>query len=680
MKKKLPIITLLYIFAFLSNHANSQNFVWANQLGGTDYDHGRSIAVDAAGNIYTTGEFRGTADFDPGAGIFNLSSPGHYDIFVSKTDASGNFLWAKQMGGSTDDMGYSIATDAGGNVYTTGIFSGTADFDPGAGAFTMTSGGAYSIFVSKLDAAGNFVWAKKLGGTSDYDQSRSIAVDASGNVYITGDFYGTTDFDPGPAVFDLTSSYDLSPDVFISKLDASGNFVWTKQLGGLYNDNAYAITVDGNGNVYTTGNFYGTADFDPGPGIFNMTPIDDANYKNYDIFISKLDASGNFVWAKQLGGPHVTGSSLNDFGYSIAVDAGGNVYTTGYFPGTADFDPGPGVYNLTSSGATDIFISKLDASGSFLWAKQMGGSLVDEAYAITTDASGDVYTTGYFYGTADFDPGSGTYNLSSTGGTSDVDIFVSKLDASGNFVWAGQLSGASYGYALSIAVDATESVYTTGYFGGTADFDPGAGLYNLTSAGADDIFISKLSSSTLPIGLLNFAAIVKDKTTVAISWTTASELNNNYFTVEHSKDAINFEQAAIIKGAGNSNLPSHYQAVDESPYSGTSYYRLKQTDFDGKFKYSNIVQVQLNSMDKDQVTIFPNPAQNVLHVALPFSQSESIAWQVQDGAGKIIKKQTGKLSSSQHALSIDISNLPKGIYYMAIKKGNDTAVKKFIKQ
>ncbi|MEP7230897.1 MAG: SBBP repeat-containing protein [Ginsengibacter sp.] len=680
MKRKLHAITLLWILAFLSNHANSQNFVWAKQMGGTDYDHSRSMAVDAAGNVYTTGEFRGTADFDPGAGIFNLSSPAHYDIFVSKSDASGNFIWAVQMGGSTDDMAYSIAVDGGGNVYTTGIFSGTADFDPGAGIFTMTSGGAYAIFVSKLDAAGNFVWAKKLGGTSNYDQARSIAADASGNVYIAGDFYGTTDFDPGPAIFNLTSGYDLSPDVFISKLDASGNFVWANQLGGISNDDAYAVTVDASGNVYTTGNFYGTADFDPGPGIFNMTPIDDANYKNYDIFISKLDASGNFVWAKQLGGPHVTGSSLNDFGYSIAVDAGGNVYTTGYFPGTADFDPDTGVYNLTSAGATDIFVSKLDPSGNFLWAKQMGGTLVDEAYAITTDASGNVYTTGYFFGTADFDPGSGTYVLSSAGGTADAVIFVSKLDASGNFLWARQMSGASYGYALSIAVDATGSVYTTGYFGGTADFDPGAGMYNLASAGVDDIFISKLSNSTLPIGLLNFTAIAKDKKIVAISWTTTSEINNNYFTVEHSKDAINFEQAAIIKGAGNSNLPSHYQAVDESPYSGTSYYRLKQTDFDGKFKYSNIVQVQLNSMDKDQVTIFPNPAQNVLHVALPFSQSESIAWQVQDGAGKIIKKQTGKLSSSQHALSIDISNLPKGIYYMAIKKGNDTAVKKFIKQ
>ncbi len=680
MKRKLHVIKLLYILAFLSSHANSQNFVWAKQLGGTDYDHGRSIAVDAAGNVYTTGEFRGTADFDPGAGIFNLSSPGHYDIFISKTDASGNFLWAKQMGGSTDDMGYSIATDAGGNVYTTGIFSGTADFDPGTGTFNMTSGGAYAIFVSKLDAAGNFVWAKKLGGTSDYDQSRSIAVDASGNVYITGDFYGTTDFDPGPAVFDLTSAYDLSPDVFISKLDASGNFVWAKQLGGLYNDDAYAITVDGNGNVYTTGNFYGTADFDPGLGIFNMTPIDDANYKNYDIFISKLDASGNFVWAKQLGGPYVTGSSLNDFGYSIAVDAGGNVYTTGYFPGTADFDPGPGVYNLTSVGAVDIFVSKLDASGNFLWAKQMGGTLVDEAYSITIDASGNVYTTGYFFGTADFDPGSGTYDLSSAGGTADADIFVSKLDASGNFLWARQMSGTSYGYALSIAVDATGSVYTTGYFGATADFDPGAGMYNLTSAGVDDIFISKLSNSTLPIGLLNFTAIAKDKKFIAISWTTTSEINNNYFTVEHSKDAIDFEQVAIVKGARNSNLTLHYQAINKSPYPGRSYYRLKQTDFDGKFKYSSIVAVQINSTDKGQVTISPNPAQNVLHVTGSFTQSDFMVWQVQDAAGKIVKQQTGEISGSQYELSIDISNLPKGIYYMVIKKGNDTAAKKFIKQ
>src|SRR5262249_36288313 len=159
-----------------------------------------SIAVDASGNVYTTGYFTGTADFDPDAGVFNLTAAGSFDIFVSKLSASGNFVWAKVMGGGSDDLGQSISVDASGNVCTTGYFTGTADFDPGAGVFNLTAAGYYDIFVSKLDASGNFAWAKAIGGTGG-DEGYSIAIDSSGNVYTTGAFGGTVDFDPNAGVF-----------------------------------------------------------------------------------------------------------------------------------------------------------------------------------------------------------------------------------------------------------------------------------------------------------------------------------------------------------------------------------------------------------------------------------------------------------------------------------------------
>ncbi len=202
--------------------------------------------------------------------------------------------------------------------------------------------------------------------------------------------------------------------------------------------------------------------------------------------MSKLDASGNFVWAKQMG---VTGSSG---GTSITIDGLGNVYTLGGFGGTVDFDPGASTFNLTSAGSNDIFVSKLDISGNFVWAKKMGGNNFDWGTSMVIDGSSNIYTTGKFVGTADFDPGAGIYNLTSSSG--NADIFVSKLDASGNFIWARQMAGAGISNSIgtSIALDGSSNIYTTGYFEATIDFDSGAGTFNLTSMGNDDIFVHKM--------------------------------------------------------------------------------------------------------------------------------------------------------------------------------------------
>ncbi|PHX82007.1 MAG: hypothetical protein CK539_06890, partial [Flavobacteriales bacterium] len=216
MKKKLQKVIFVCALALfgLSNNANAQALQWAKAMGGSSSDFSICIALDGSGNVYTTGYFGGLADFDPGAGVANLTSAGSTDIFISKLDASGNFVWANAMGGIGDDGGYSIALDGSGNVYTTGLFRGTADFDPGAGLANLTSSGTYDIFISKLDASGNFVWAKAMGGTGSESVGGSIALDGSGNVYTAGYFLGTVDFDPGAGLANLTSSGIY--DIFIS--------------------------------------------------------------------------------------------------------------------------------------------------------------------------------------------------------------------------------------------------------------------------------------------------------------------------------------------------------------------------------------------------------------------------------------------------------------------------------
>jgi hypothetical protein len=437
------------------------------------------MALDSSGNIYMTGSFSGTADFDPGPGTFYLTSAGAGDIFVIKTDAQGHFIWARAMGGDTDDIGLSIALDGEGNIYTIGNFTGLADLDPGPGVFGLSSNGLRDFFILKLDTSGSFLWAVGIGGTDD-DRGTSIALQGTGEVYATGAFRATVDFDPGPAVFNLTSSGYC--DIYVLKLDPQGSLVWAKRAGAGTSDRGYAIGLDAAGNSYITGYFQQTVDFDPGPGVYNLTSAG-----NSDIFIWCLSSPGDLVWAKAMGG------ASTDNGNAIALDAAGNIYTTGSFCLTADFDPGTGVYSLTSSGSMDVFVSKLDASGNFIWAKAMGGSLADAGRGLSVNTAQQVYTTGAFYDVADFNPGLGTCYLTSAGMS---DIFVSKLDVLGDFVWAKAMGGdgAKGDEGKSLVLDDKDRVYTVGFFCDTADFDPGKGTYHLTGAGDMDIYVNKTST------------------------------------------------------------------------------------------------------------------------------------------------------------------------------------------
>jgi predicted transcriptional regulator len=275
-------------------------------------------------------------------------------------DSSGNYVWAKSFGGTSNESGSSVAVDSSGNVYTAGYFKSTlVDFDPGSGTANLTPTGGTDVFVSKLDSSGNYVWAKSFGGPMA-DSGRSVAVDSSGNVYTTGTFEGTGDFDPGSGTANLTSNGGT--DVFVSKLDSSGNYVWAKSFGGTHLEYGFSVAVDSSGNVYTTGYFKSTlVDFDPGSGTANLTH-DGTGCAGYaaDVFVSKLDSSGNYGWAKSFGSDDCNAES----GYSVAADSSGNVYTTGTFRSTVDFDPGSGTTNLTSNGGQDVFVLKLDSSGN----------------------------------------------------------------------------------------------------------------------------------------------------------------------------------------------------------------------------------------------------------------------------------------------------------------------------
>ena len=543
MKKATLTLLFVTLLKTTSVIAQSPSLSWAKGMGGPSDDYSYALTVDLSGNVYSTGSFKITADFDPGAGTFNLSSFGGDDIFISKLDASGNFVWAKNIGGTLPDQGFSIAIDALGNIYTTGAFRGTADFDPNAGTFNLTAAAGADIFISKLDASGNFVWAKSIGALSD-DASYAITLDTLGNIYTTGFYEGTVDFDPGVGTFNLVSG--VFADAFILKLDSSGNFVWAKGLSGFAIENGRAIAVDASGNVITMGVFQNTADFDPGAATFNLVAAG-----VYDIYISKLDAYGNFIWAKSMGG------TSYDHGSSMAVDTKDNIYTTGVFQDTSDFDPNSGTFNLIATGnSQDIFISKLDSSGNFEWAKSMGAASGDQGHGVAVDPAGSVYTTGNFNGTVDFDPGSGAFNLVSA----FTDCFISKLDASGNFVWAKSIIGNSAQIGNAITIDALANIYTLGDFQDTADFDPNAGVFNLIAHPNIyyfDVFIQKLSQTGTGINQLSQSTpiqIYPNPSSGIINFICYQNLNKAKIRVYNAYSQIVFESNNINDNTYELNL------------------------------------------------------------------------------------------------------------------------------
>ncbi len=403
-------------------------------------------------------------------------------LIISLTTQAQQFDWMAQIGGTDTDSGDDIAFDNDGNVYMVGVFWATADFNPDPSvAFNLTSAGAQDAYVVKLDSAKNFIWAIKVGGLQQ-DFAYTVDVNDNGEVYVCGRFRVTVDFDPGSGVNNITSAGDH--DIFILKLDTNGNFVWVKTIGSAGADEVENCDLDPNGNILLCGVFSGTVDFDPNGGVQNLTSV-----ATQDAYILKLDASGNYVWAGRFG------SNPGELVYGIKTDALGDVYACGLFYGTIDFDPGAGVSNLAAgNNYSEDFVLKWTSAGAFVWANKMGNpNDSDVAYDLDLDNSGNAIVTGSFNGIADFDPSGATFNLTSAG---SGDIFVAKyLSANGAFVYAKGMGGAQLDQSYAIALDPSENIYVTGFYSVTADFDPGAAVFNLVCAGIGDAFILQLDDA-----------------------------------------------------------------------------------------------------------------------------------------------------------------------------------------
>ena len=482
MKTKVALSILLAFLPILCPKLNAQTFEWGKNLTGSQWQFVRSLAVDEDKNVYTGGMFGGTVDFNPGNDIFKLTSVGGVDAFILKLDAAGNFIWAKNFGGIEEESVETVKVDALHNIFIAGRFSGTSDFDPGPGVYNITSAGQMDFYVVKLDSSGIFCWAKSFGN-NQANWLISMDLDQNSNVVITGMWTYIGDFD-NLSVGDIANPLSEN-SIFIYKLNASGDNIWQKSIDG----NGFisnSVSIDPENNIYLTGGFWGTTDFDPGPGIYNLTGA------GQEAFVLKLNQDGEFVWAKNIGGIY------HEIGRAIDAKHGEYVYFTGIFTDECDFDPGPLIYELTPFGENDVFVEKLDASGNFIWAKQMGGKYNDASYSITVDNEQNVYTIGEFNDTADFDPGPEKKLLISE---FECSVYISSLTANGEYNWAQQLCILQSDLDYTIETDNGTGLLISSVFEHTADFDPGPEVYKLyTYPYSTSIFIVKWSQGL--VGLM----------------------------------------------------------------------------------------------------------------------------------------------------------------------------------
>jgi hypothetical protein len=422
---------------FLTKYDHEGNYQWTRAIGGTGADEAEAMITDGKDNVYVVGAFQDTVDFNPTAVTENKVSAGGYDAFVTKYDKEGNYIWTKTFGTGGAQHSLAVDVDAGDNVFTVGMFQGTVDFDPNAGTDNKVSNGGADIFITKYDEYGNYIVTRTVGGTLA-DHGRSIFIDSSSNVYVSGWFQDTTDFNPFAGTDNKVSNGGF--DIFVSKYNSNLGYSWTTTVGGTTNDIGYDVAADSNSNVYMTGVFTDTVDFDPGGGTENRV-----SNGSGDIFIAKYDSSGAYQWVNAVG------STSDDNGISIAIDSDANVYSVGFYNGTADFDPTGDTDSKSNSGSSDGFLTKYDSAGNYLWTDTLGNTGGDSILDLAINLSGLSYLVGYFGNTVDFDLGPGTDNKVSNGSSDVFTTIYSISEYSGSDIGSTTDPFANmYTYGLSV--------------------------------------------------------------------------------------------------------------------------------------------------------------------------------------------------------------------------------------
>lgn len=475
--------------------AQVPNFVWARQFGfsksGTYNLH---LAMAPGEQLLAAGNFTEYANFAHGSEKYFFDAGKSSDIFFNKTTATGDFLWAKQIrsirpGGIVMNA---LITDSQGNIFITGEYIDTVDFDPQPlvdfkVAAVEKSNSDQDIFIAKYNATGGLLWVKTIGYI-DTDIATGLALLSNGNLIVTGRYRFTVDFDPGPAVANLSSSTQA---IFILTLTSDGEYIDAKSIsyGGSTNILDVQLTEsDSDDNLYLSGVYLGTVDFDPGPDKFMVT----APNAGVPSFICKLNKELKCLWVKT-----IATTSLGFIPTDLKVNADKAVCLVGTFWQNMEFEPADSTgFSLISAGNSDAIALKIDSNGTFVWGKHFGSTGSDEATALAIDNNGN-WQIGINSrsDSIDVDPGQATHWLINSG---NYDAALVRLNTEGDFMSMSQFTGQQL-QQINAIVTSSNAIYTGGTFVGPSDFDPGEGAFSLSPKAGWDFYIQKMSMSPATI-------------------------------------------------------------------------------------------------------------------------------------------------------------------------------------
>lgn len=704
MKK---FITTLLFLSGLSLF--SQNYSWAKNISGTGNEICYSMSKDASGNIYMAGSFEGSADFDPSPSMSDTkTSAGSKDIFMTKYNSLGNYLWSVKMGGSgIDEAKFIKVNPANNDIYLVGTFQNVVDFDFGSPTATLSSAGGYDIFFARYNASGTLLYARRIGGVN-IELVDAVDINSSGDLIMLGRFTGTVDFNPNSGVYNLVAN---GSEAFIAQY--SNNFTMLQAYkfgpGSVYPKD---VCYDNTGTkFYVTGAFNGTFDADFGSATQNLVAVSNNN----DAFVVKYDNNIGLQWAV-----NIAGTIGPKEGKSICIDNSNNALITGAFTGTMDTDPSSNVVSYSSNNnSMDVFFAAYGStSGTHLGSHTIGGTGSDYGNCISIDASSNIYISGAFQSTIDLDPTNGTDVHTSGGGD---DVFFYKMSSNLTYNFGKNLSGSGHQQVLDQLITGSDGLNICGLFTNAVDFDPNSGVAQITSMGQNDGYFARYEACAAPTmptsAATNNMPCAGESVTLSI---VAGDLGGgaNYVwyaggcgSVQVGTGTIIVQNPTVTTGyfvraeGGCLTAPgpcSGANSVDVIPTPtltlSSSQYTLCQGEyatlsFGGAFSYSlnggplNNNSVSVNPFSstiytitgadqcvtsktiaitvdacttlaetlKSTVLIYPNPAQNEIHVETVSPIQEII-----------IKDLTGKtLSTHTHTL-LDVKDLPNGVYFMEV--------------
>lgn len=564
--------------------------------------------------------------------------------------------WTWGRGDDGYESGEDIVVSDDEYNYTVGVFEQTVDFHPFSSTIgSVSSNGVRDVYICKRNKDGHFVWVKSFGGNS-YDDVVAIDIDSESNIYITGHFYGTVDFDPSPSssftMIQTGGTFDK--DVYISKFDENGNFIWAKQLKGTGSLETTDIFVDGRNDVHVTGSFGGQVDVNPAPSIFGVELLTSAGSSDKDGFSVTLDQNG--IYKKSY---HLKGSNSDVSIEAVYVDAGYNQFFTGNFTGTCDFDRESTIHNMTSTGTgTDVFMMRVDPFNGFEWGRQFECSTSANAKGLEMDSNGDIYSVGTFKGTIDLDPGPGfnSYVKSSA----RTHTYISKLSYTGHHWYGKCISGTGpifvmgNVYAEGLSVTDNGQVFITGYFDKKVDFNPGIGTHIITAGGKNDAFICGLNTFG------NFWSF---------SW-AESHYTDGYVR----NHAIDMSAGQDIYTTGRLTRMVDFNAVGSPHYviSGGGYDMFtNKLERYNPFPYPSFKSA--GTAENLEVSIFPNPTADFVTVSIPGEGAADI--EVYSAAGQLIYMEQCEAGFSR----ISLEDFRNGVYTVIVKQKETSSYHKVIK-